>query len=71
MAYRWAGRPNRAVSERFQGAFEAAGARVVDGIAILREVRWKKSAVEMTCRTRQRVSQWRGTNARARSFARG
>ena len=33
----WAGRPNRAVSERFQAAFEAAGARVVDGSAILRE----------------------------------
>ena len=45
----WAGRPNRAVSERFQAAFEAAGARVVDGSAILREVRWKKSAAEMAC----------------------
>ena len=45
----WASRPNRAVSERFQGAFEAAGARVVDGSAILREVRWKKSAAEMAC----------------------
>ena len=45
----WAMRPNRAVSERFQAAFEAAGARVVDGSAILREVRWKKSAAEMAC----------------------
>ena len=45
----WAGRPNRAVSERFQDAFEAAGARVVDGSAILRDVRWKKSAAEMEC----------------------
>ena len=45
----WAGRPNRAVSERFQGAFEAAGARVVDGSAIVREVRWKKSTAEMAC----------------------
>ena len=45
----WAGRPNRAVSERFQAAFEAAGARVVDGSAILRDVRWKKSAAEMAC----------------------
>ena len=45
----WAGRPNRAVSERFQTAFEAAGARVVDGSAILRDVRWKKSAAEMAC----------------------
>ena len=49
MAYRWAGRPNRAVRERFQWAFEAAGARVVDGSAILREVRWKKSAAGMAC----------------------
>ena len=45
----WAGRPNRAVSDRFQAAFEAAGARVVDGSAIVREVRWKKSAAEMAC----------------------
>ena len=45
----WAMRPNRAVSERFQAAFEAAGARVVDGSAILRELRWKKSAAEMAC----------------------
>lgn len=45
----WAGRPNRAVSERFQSAFEAAGARVVDGSAILRDVRWKKSPAEMAC----------------------
>ena len=45
----WAGRPNRAISERFQGAFEAAGARVVDGSAILRDVRWKKSPAEMAC----------------------
>ena len=45
----WAGRPNRAASDRFQAAFEAAGARVVDGSAILREVRWKKSPAEMAC----------------------
>ena len=45
----WAGRPNRAVSGRFQGAFEAAGAHVVDGSAVVREVRWKKSAAEMAC----------------------
>ena len=44
-----AGRPNRAVSDRFQAAFEAAGARVVDGSAIVREVRWKKSTDEMAC----------------------
>ena len=45
----WAGRPNRAVSDRFQAAFEAAGARVEDASAILRDVRWKKSAAEMAC----------------------
>jgi len=45
----WAGRPNRAASDRFQAAFEAAGARVVDGSAILREVRWRKSPAEMAC----------------------
>ena len=45
----WAGRPNRAISDRFQAAFESAGARVVDGSAILRDVRWKKSAAEMAC----------------------
>ncbi len=42
-------RPNRATSERFQAAFEAAGARVVDGSAILRGLRWKKSPAEMAC----------------------
>ena len=45
----WAMCPNRAVSERFQPGFEAAGARVVDGSLILREVRWVKSAAEMAC----------------------
>ena len=45
----WAGRPNRAVSDCFQAAFETAGARIVDGSAIVREVRWKKSAAEMAC----------------------
>ena len=45
----WAGRPNRAVSERFQGAFEAAGARVVDASAIVRDVRWRKSPAEVAC----------------------
>ena len=45
----WAGRPNRAASDRFQAAFEAAGAQVVDGSAILREVRWRKSPAEMAC----------------------
>jgi Xaa-Pro aminopeptidase len=40
-------RPNRAVSDRFQAAFEAAGAKVIDGSMILREVRWVKSDAEM------------------------
>ena len=42
-------RPNRAVSDRFQSAFEGAGAKVIDGSAILREVRWVKSLAEMEC----------------------
>lgn len=42
-------RPNRAVSQRFQAAFEAKGAHVVDGSAIVRELRWKKSPAEMAC----------------------
>ena len=45
----WSYRPNRAVSERFQAAFEAAGAAIVDGSDILREVRWIKSDAEMAC----------------------
>ncbi len=45
----WAMRPNRAVSERFQANLEAAGARVIDGSQILREVRWVKSPAEMLC----------------------
>ena len=42
-------RPNRAVSDRFQAAFEAAGAMVADGSAILRDVRWVKSPAELAC----------------------
>lgn len=45
----WSHRPNRAVSERFQRAFENAGGSVVDGSLILREVRWIKSPVEVEC----------------------
>jgi len=44
---KYAMRPNRAVSDRFQAAFEAAGAEVIDGSTILREVRWVKSPAEM------------------------
>ena len=40
-------RPNRAVSDRFEAAFEAAGAKVIDGSLILREVRWVKSPAEI------------------------
>ena len=45
----WAMRPNRAVSDRVQAGFEAAGATVIDGSRILRDVRWVKSAAEMAC----------------------
>ncbi|MBT6119383.1 MAG: aminopeptidase P family protein [Rhodospirillaceae bacterium] len=43
----WSHRPNRAISERFQGHLEAQGARVVDGSDVLREVRWLKSPAEL------------------------
>ncbi len=43
----WSGRPNRAVSERFQRQLETRGANVVDGSDVLREVRWRKSPAEM------------------------
>jgi Xaa-Pro dipeptidase len=43
----WSGRPNRAISERFQGHLEGKGARVRDGSDVLREVRWLKSPAEM------------------------
>ena len=45
----WSGRPNRVISERFQGHLEAKGAKVVDGSDVLREVRWRKSPAEMAC----------------------
>ena len=45
----WSMRPNRVVSEKIQSAFEAAGAAVVDGSHIVREVRWVKSPSEMLC----------------------
>ena len=44
---KYAMRPNRAVSDRFQAAFEAEGAEVIDGSMVLREVRWVKSPAEM------------------------
>jgi Xaa-Pro aminopeptidase len=42
-------RPNRVISEGLQAAFEAAGARVLDGTHLLREVRWIKSPAEVAC----------------------
>lgn len=42
-------RPNRAISQSLEAAFEAQGARVVDGTQILREQRWLKSPEEMKC----------------------
>ncbi len=45
----WSHRPNRAISERFQSHFENAGATVVDGSDILRDVRWIKSPAEIEC----------------------
>jgi Xaa-Pro aminopeptidase len=47
----WSYRPNRPLSERFQGMLETAGATVVDGTDIVREVRWVKSPAEMACLT--------------------
>ncbi len=43
----WSYRPNRVLSERFEKKFADAGARVVDGSDVLREVRWVKSPLEM------------------------
>jgi Xaa-Pro dipeptidase len=43
----WSHRPNRAISEQFQAAFEARGSRVVDGSDILRTVRSIKSPQEL------------------------
>jgi Xaa-Pro dipeptidase len=45
----WSYRPNRVVGGELQAAFESAGAKVVDGTMLLREVRWIKSPVEVAC----------------------
>jgi Xaa-Pro aminopeptidase len=45
----WSYRPNRAISLRLEELFRAAGARVVDGTDVVREVRWVKSAAEVAC----------------------
>lgn len=45
----WSYRPNRMISHQLEDAFKAAGAKVVDGTQLLREVRWVKSAAEVAC----------------------
>jgi Xaa-Pro dipeptidase len=45
----WSYRPNRVVSHRMEDAFVAAGAKVVDGTQVLRELRWVKSPAEIAC----------------------
>ncbi len=42
-------RPNRVISERFEALFQGAGAKVVDGTDILRNLRWVKSPAEIDC----------------------
>ena len=42
-------RPNRIISHRLEDAFVTAGAQVVDGTQLLREVRHVKSPAEITC----------------------
>ncbi len=43
----WSYRPNRVLSEAFQIALEAHGARVVDATFLVREERWLKSPLEL------------------------
>jgi Xaa-Pro aminopeptidase len=45
----WSYRPNRVISHRLEDGFAAAGARVVDSTALLRELRWVKSPAEIEC----------------------
>ncbi len=45
----WSYRPNRIISHRLEDAFLAAGAKVVDGTHVLRELRWLKSPAEIEC----------------------
>jgi Xaa-Pro dipeptidase len=45
----WSYRPNRVISHRLEDSFVAAGARVVDGTELLREVRHIKSPAEIEC----------------------
>lgn len=45
----WSYRPNRVISHRLEDAFVSAGAKVVDGTQLLRELRWVKSPAEIEC----------------------
>jgi Xaa-Pro aminopeptidase len=45
----WSYRPNRVISQRTEALFQAAGAKVVDGTDVLRQVRWVKSSDEVAC----------------------
>jgi Xaa-Pro aminopeptidase len=45
----WSYRPNRMISQRYEALFQAAGAKVVDGTDVLRQVRWVKSPAEVAC----------------------
>jgi Xaa-Pro aminopeptidase len=45
----WSYRPNRVISQRLEAQLAAAGAKVLDGTDILREVRWVKSPMEVAC----------------------
>jgi Xaa-Pro aminopeptidase len=45
----WSYRPNRIVSHGLEDAFVAAGAKVMDGTQVLRELRWVKSPAEIEC----------------------
>jgi Xaa-Pro aminopeptidase len=42
----WSYRPNRVISQRFEAAFNRAGAHVIDGSHVLREARWLKTPRE-------------------------
>jgi Xaa-Pro aminopeptidase len=53
----WSHRPNRAVSEQLQAAFERAGCRVMDGTDVVRAVRGRKSPQELaTIETAARIA---------------
>jgi Xaa-Pro aminopeptidase len=45
----WSYRPNRMISLRLEELFRSAGATVVDGTDVVRDVRWIKSPAEIAC----------------------